>query len=109
MRQENRSTELDQKMSMHFNNTPAISAYSMGMVIGPANAFTCITNENAIPNAWCRRSTLQMGPAYILSGNIAQELAWYTNNSLKLDKMYHIVIPGIQGDTITSWRLAIYE
>lgn len=102
-------TRLSRQISMRTGNLFGISTYSTGMVIAPKKAFTCIIDKSTPVNVWCRRSILQIGAAFTVTGDITRSLAWYTNSSLPLDKMYHVIIPGIQDDSITNWGFAVYE
>lgn len=91
----------------HFDITPAMSTYLVGIVIFN---HVHITNEDESVNVWCRSSlTPQASFAHDIAEFVAPLLVEYTNSSQKIPKMDHVLIHDYPVYGMENWGLIIYK
>ncbi|XP_077260900.1 aminopeptidase N-like [Temnothorax americanus] len=95
----------------HFNTTPVMSTYLVGIVIVP-NSFIRIRRspKTLTIGVWCKPS-LEMQARFIhsMAEKITPLLVEYTNSSEKIPKMDHIIVHDYPTNGMENWGLIIYN
>ncbi|XP_017767294.1 PREDICTED: aminopeptidase N-like [Eufriesea mexicana] len=95
------------KIWTHFESTPVMSTYLVAFVI--AN-FAKISNADGTINVWSRED---MVPHLELAREVAQkaqkELEHYTNSTIRVPKMDHVILPQHPTDAMENWGIITYS
>ena len=101
----------DNMRTTYFETTPIMPTYTVTIVMLQFISFSSIVHET-IHTFWYHRSSLvptYLGFAYNVSEKITDILIEYTNCSLKISKIDHVVIPEFTIDSTGNWGLITYE
>ncbi|XP_043498879.1 thyrotropin-releasing hormone-degrading ectoenzyme-like [Polistes fuscatus] len=99
--------ESDDKMWTHFQRTPIMSTYTLAFVLSD---FVNISNTDGTIRIWARSNIL---PLIIFGYKVALKasvlLEEYTNSSMLIPKMDHVVIPDYRHGAMENWGLITYD
>ncbi|KAI4492600.1 hypothetical protein M0804_002391 [Polistes exclamans] len=99
--------ESDEKMWTHFQKTPIMSTYTLAFVVSD---FVNISNTDDTIRIWARSNIL---PSIIFGYKVALKasilLEEYTNSSMLIPKMDHVVIPDYRHGAMENWGLITYD
>ncbi|KAG5322226.1 AMPN Aminopeptidase, partial [Pseudoatta argentina] len=103
--------EQDNMRTTYFETTPIMPTYTVTIVMLQFISFSSLVHET-IHTFWCHRSTLvptYLGFAHNVSEKITEILTEYTNCSLKISKIDHVVIPEFTINGTGNWGLITYD
>jgi len=101
----------DDMRTTYFKTTPIMPTYTVAIAMLQFISFSSLVHET-IHTFWCRRSSLvptYLEFAYNTSEKVMDILIEYTNSSLKISKIDHIVIPEFTINEMGNWGLITYE
>ncbi|KYM94195.1 Aminopeptidase N [Cyphomyrmex costatus] len=99
--------EQDGMIRTHFDITPIMSTYIVAIVMFD---FVSVSNANKTINMWCKSSlTSKIKFAHSIAEKIIEFLIQYTNSSLKVPKMDHVLIPNFLVGGMENWGLITYH
>lgn len=102
-----RFMEQGSMMWTHFDITPKMSTYLVGIVI---SNFVRVGNADETVNVWCRPSlTPQAKFAHSIAESVASLLVEYTKISRKVPKMDHVMVSNYPVHGMENWGLIIYK
>ncbi|XP_011060916.1 PREDICTED: aminopeptidase M1-like [Acromyrmex echinatior] len=94
----------------YFNISPIMSTYLVEIIVFPMIDFHHLSNEKETINMWCRSSlTSQITFMFNITEMVTPFLIQYTNNSEKVPKMDHFIIPNFPVDGMEHWGLITYK
>ncbi|KAG5321807.1 AMPN Aminopeptidase, partial [Acromyrmex heyeri] len=94
----------------YFNISPIMSTYLVEIIVFPMIDFHSLSNEKETINVWCRSSLIsQMTFMFDITEMVTPFLIQYTNNSEKVPKMDHFIIPNFPIGGMEHWGLITYK
>jgi len=87
----------------HFETTPLMSTYQLGIALIDVQRFNDKAN---VINVWCREDlNTQVAFVQRIARVIARRLERYMNSSLKIPKLDIIVVPDYEADSSSVWGI----
>lgn len=97
----------DGKMWTQFEESPNMSTYLVGFLVSDLRN---ISNSDGTINVWGRSNVISSASfAHEVAQKAAIELERYTNSSVQVSKIDHVVLPGLSNKVIESWGLITYR
>ncbi|EGI61526.1 Aminopeptidase Q [Acromyrmex echinatior] len=94
----------------YFNISPIMSTYLVEIIVFPMIDFHHLSNEKETINVWCRSSLIsQMTFMFNITEMVTPFLIQYINNSEKVPKMDHFIIPNFPVKDMEHWGLITYK
>ncbi|KYM78422.1 Aminopeptidase N [Atta colombica] len=94
----------------YFNISPIMSTYLVEIIVMPMIDFHHLSNEKETINVWYRSSLIsQITFVFNITEMVTPFLIQYTNNSEKVPKMDHFIIPNFPVDGMEHWGLITYN
>ena len=94
----------------YFNISPIMSTYLIEIIVIPMIDFHHLSNEKETINVWCRSSLIsQITFVFNITEMVTPFLIQYTNNSEKVPKMDHFIIPNFPVAGMEHWGLITYK
>jgi len=91
----------------HFETTPLMSTYQLGIVLSDVHHFNDKANDNVI-NVWCREGLkTQVMFVQRIARVIGRQLERYMNSSLKIPKVDIIAVPDYEADSSSVWGILL--
>ncbi|XP_076763831.1 aminopeptidase N-like [Xylocopa sonorina] len=105
-REKTGTDKTDGKMWTHFERTPIMSTYVVAFIIAD---FVHISNVDGTINAWSRKDRVgYLKFAHEIAQKATRELELYTNSTVRVPKMDHVVIPEHSAMAMENWGLILY-
>ncbi|CAL7935734.1 unnamed protein product [Xylocopa violacea] len=105
-REKSKIDKADGKMWTRFERTPVMSTYLVAFVIAD---FVNISNADGTINAWSRKDRVgYLKFAHEIAQKAVKELELYTNSTVRVPKMDHVVIPEHSVVAMENWGLILY-
>ncbi|XP_035744089.1 uncharacterized protein LOC118451536 [Vespa mandarinia] len=98
--------ENDGKVWTHFQKTPIMSTYILAFVVSD---FVKISNTDGTINVWSRKDAIPLiNFGYEVIQKAVVLLEEYTNSSVRVPKMDHVLIPNFLHGAMENWGLVTY-
>ncbi|KYN05612.1 Aminopeptidase N [Cyphomyrmex costatus] len=97
-------------MRTYFDTSPIMSTYLLAIIVIPSSDYVRIPIKNETINIWCR-SSLKSQVTFMqgIVEKVTPFLIQYTNNSEKVPKTDHFILPNFAVDGMENWGLILYR
>jgi len=94
----------------HFAQTPYISVYRLGITIAPLDDLSCsLIADKHGSMCYKRHLSTQMQFAHQIIRLVNDGMAEYMRSFIRIPRMEHVVIAGMQQESIENRRLIVYR
>lgn len=99
--------ENDGKIWTHFQRTPVMSTYILAFIVSD---FVKISNADGTINVWSRKDVIPfINFGYEVIQKAVALLEEYTNSTVRVPKMDHVLIPDFLHGAMENWGLVTYS
>jgi len=94
----------------HFAQTPYISVYRLGIMIAPLDDLSCSSVADKLGSmCYKRHLSAQMQFAHRIIRLVNEGMAEYMRAFIRVPRVEHVVIAGMQQESIENRRLVVYR